>query len=79
MEDMRAYYAEPDEQKRNEIAARQLHILNGYLPRQAPAPHRLCVPTRIKIKPEMKKREYIYAGLSRGPGSSSRPQTLTTD
>ncbi|MCA1452863.1 hypothetical protein I6F35_06460 [Bradyrhizobium sp. BRP22] len=35
MEDMRAYYAATGEHKRNEIAARQAHILNGYLPRRA--------------------------------------------
>jgi hypothetical protein len=35
MADLAAYYAEADEHKRNEIAARQRHILSDYLPRRA--------------------------------------------
>ncbi|MBO4228375.1 hypothetical protein [Bradyrhizobium neotropicale] len=35
MADMRAYFAEPNEHKRNEIAARQMHILNQHRPRRA--------------------------------------------
>jgi hypothetical protein len=35
MADLAAYYAEPNEHKRNEIAARQRHILSDYLPPRA--------------------------------------------
>ncbi|MGY3615641.1 hypothetical protein [Bradyrhizobium sp. USDA 10063] len=35
MEDLRAYFDEPNEHKRNEIAARQMHVLNQYRPRRA--------------------------------------------
>jgi hypothetical protein len=71
MEDVRAYYAEPNKHKRDEIAARQTahpeRLPAG--PRQAPAAsaHRLCVRRRYIIYSDMMNCKYLHTAASRGP------------
>lgn len=53
LEDMRAYFAEPNLVKRDEIAARQMHVLRKY---QGPREKPVRIPDVMEMFREMKNR-----------------------